>query len=43
MQNIHLIEKSAWYNRVPKNENQWTAGDWKVMPPLISKFKSREL
>ncbi|MDB4224294.1 hypothetical protein N9850_11015 [Granulosicoccus sp.] len=28
MKNIHLIEKSALYNRVPGTENEWTTGTW---------------
>ena len=28
MKNIHLIEKSAGYNRVAGTENEWTTGTW---------------
>lgn len=30
MQDIHLIEKSAGYNRVAGTEDQWTTGTWKM-------------
>ena len=28
MKNIHLIEKSASYNRVEGTEDEWTTGTW---------------
>ncbi len=28
MKNIHLIEKSAGYNRVAGTENEWKTGTW---------------
>lgn len=30
MKNIHLIEKSAIYNRVEGTENEWTTGTWSM-------------
>ena len=32
MKDIHLIEKSALYNRVLETENQWTTGTWTMSP-----------
>ncbi len=30
MQDIHLIEKSARYNRKPNTDDQWTTGNWSM-------------
>lgn len=32
MKNIHLIEKTACYNRVPDADGQWTTGTWSMSP-----------
>ena len=32
MKDIHLIEKSALYNRLPGTKDQWTTGTWAMSP-----------
>lgn len=39
MQNIHLVEKSALYNRIAGTKNEWTTGTWTMNQETAKSLK----